>query len=130
MITEDYVSFEIAKLLKEKGFDIPCHYEYHANSHVLGLHRKAKNFNGKEYQNLRTKWYSAPSQSLVMKWLREVYKINIEIFVYSKDYDGNLTYSADILLNGNRMILDNPIIYTKHEQVCEAAIKFCLEKLI
>ena len=27
-ITEDYVSFEIAKLLKEKGFDIPCDSYY------------------------------------------------------------------------------------------------------
>ena len=25
-ITEDYVSFKTAKLLKEKGFDIPCDY--------------------------------------------------------------------------------------------------------
>jgi hypothetical protein len=24
MITEDYVSFEVAKLLKEKGFNEPC----------------------------------------------------------------------------------------------------------
>ena len=28
MITEDYVSFETAKLLKEKGFDEPCVYVY------------------------------------------------------------------------------------------------------
>ena len=29
MITEDFVSFEVAKLLKEKGFDYPTlHYYY------------------------------------------------------------------------------------------------------
>ena len=28
MITEDYVSFEIAKLLKEKGFSEPCYTCY------------------------------------------------------------------------------------------------------
>ena len=28
MITEDYVSFETAKLLKEKGFDTDSHYYY------------------------------------------------------------------------------------------------------
>ena len=28
MITEDYVSFEIAKLLKEKGFDELCYQKY------------------------------------------------------------------------------------------------------
>ena len=29
MITEDYVSVEVAELLKEKGFDTPVNYEYH-----------------------------------------------------------------------------------------------------
>ena len=28
MITENYVSFEVAKLLKEKRFDAECNYEY------------------------------------------------------------------------------------------------------
>ncbi len=28
MITEDYVSFETAKLLKEKGFDELCYQKY------------------------------------------------------------------------------------------------------
>lgn len=26
IITEDYVSFEVAKLLKEKGFDVKCRW--------------------------------------------------------------------------------------------------------
>ena len=28
MITEDYVSFEVAKLLREKGFNEECEYFY------------------------------------------------------------------------------------------------------
>ena len=28
MITEDYCSFEVAKLLKENGFDVPCNHYY------------------------------------------------------------------------------------------------------
>ena len=28
MITEDYVDFSTAKLLKEKGFDEPCYMAY------------------------------------------------------------------------------------------------------
>ena len=37
MITEDYVSFETAKLLKEKGFDGPCYkvWETHGDSQTL-----------------------------------------------------------------------------------------------
>ncbi len=35
MITEDYVSFEVAKLLKEKGFDIPVWTRYEDNGEVI-----------------------------------------------------------------------------------------------
>jgi len=37
MITEDYVSFEIAKLLKEKGFDVPCIGRYSVRSKKFHL---------------------------------------------------------------------------------------------
>ena len=36
-ITEDYVSFEVAKLLKEKGFDEKCLRWYVANEPQEGL---------------------------------------------------------------------------------------------
>ena len=35
MVTEDYVSFEVAKLLKEKGFNIPVWTRYEDNNEVI-----------------------------------------------------------------------------------------------
>ena len=46
MIEEAYVSFEVAKLLKEKGFDIPVNYEYHYKISIPQFHKKKYNFNG------------------------------------------------------------------------------------
>lgn len=37
MITEDYVSFEVAKLLKDKGFDSPCMGRYSVRSKEFHL---------------------------------------------------------------------------------------------
>ncbi|WP_288888059.1 hypothetical protein [uncultured Eubacterium sp.] len=72
MITEDYCSYEVAKLLKEKGFDIFKPYGWdeelfdkeHPRNFSLG-------FDSKEH------WISCPSQSIAMKWLREVYGLHI-----------------------------------------------------
>lgn len=66
MKTEDYVSFETAKLLKEKGFDWKVHYNYHCFMQSPFFHRVAKNFNGPEYEGLSNQWYSAPT--LQMAW--------------------------------------------------------------
>lgn len=37
MITEDYVGFETAKLMKEKGFDEICYLGYNKNGEYIGL---------------------------------------------------------------------------------------------
>ena len=62
MIEESYCSFEIAKLLKEKGFDTPVNYEYHYKIMVPQFHRKKHNFNGIEYRNCSSEWYSVYRQ--------------------------------------------------------------------
>lgn len=80
MITEQYVTFETAKLLKEAGFDSPTRGIYRTNR--TGDHSFA------EYNIKQTvddlSWnagdgfqyeYSAPTQSLAARWLREVHHI-------------------------------------------------------
>ena len=68
MITEDYVSFEIAKLLKEKGFDEYCGY-YDKTGEYWDY--KTFNHKGDEY-------ISAPTLQMAMKWLRKVHNLSIE----------------------------------------------------
>jgi len=128
IITEEYVSFETAKLLKEKGFDEFCHayYEDKDNPNINLHSSKAINWN-------KTEFISKPTQQMAMRWLREVY--NICITVYPDKEKGYEAVLYDIKDNVE-IILQSFGIYGIHifgdsyEQAVEAAIKYCLENLI
>ena len=128
MITEDYVSYEVAKLLKEKGFDIPVRYEYHFVHNINQkpqFHRHLHNFNGEEYGRLRSKWYSAPTLQMACKWLREEKRLVISIDLnYS---DNSYSYIIDSIIE--HRIVGYGLGKT-YEEAVEAAIKVTLENLI
>lgn len=63
-ITEDYVSFEIAKLLKEKGFDEECSRWYVANEPQEGVVEKG--FGENQF------YINAPTHQMAMKWFRDI----------------------------------------------------------
>lgn len=71
---EDYVSLEIAKFLKEKGFNELCGYYFHTTG-VLhdSCHQKMSN------SQLLENWVSCPSLYQVQKWLRDKHNIHITI---------------------------------------------------
>lgn len=110
MITEDYVSFETAKLLKEKGFN-----ERTNMPHI------------DDYQRLVC---YIPTLQMAMKWLREEKKLYVNVWADPKDaenddfrtiyrmhvYDGTSNY-------GTRE-------FSKYEEACETGIRYCLENLI
>ena len=127
MITEDYVSFEVAKLLKEKGFDELCIFKYNSE----GVRVKA----GKaidEWQNseLDDNEYSCPSQSMAMKWLREEYNIFIQISAVLQDQPFGLHYRPSIQDYHAYARHDNFSEYVTYEQAVEVVLKYCLENLI
>ena len=83
---ETIVSFPVAKLAKEKGFDEIC-YSYYKNEELkLGPFCKTitSNLYGKrteifKYTNSENDNHiTAPTQSLLQKWLREEHQINVE----------------------------------------------------
>lgn len=131
MVTEDYVSFEIAKLLKEKGFD-DC-----ANSFLE---------NGNMFPTCivrRKEHYPAPTLQMAMKWLREVHGLHIDVFVgEDESYDADsviveqwhfwtyyiTTTDGEFVYNAYEEF--DVVEYQTHEEACEAAIKYCLEILI
>jgi len=134
MITEDYVSFETAKLLKEKGFDEDCHAHWDLTTETktpkIGLSVSSKNWN--------YKWnpiqfpISAPTHQMAMKWLREVHNIFIVIEPHMYDYinEKNSSYVASLWQGDN--YYENIISKDcpTYEETVEAAIKYCLENLI
>ena len=124
MITEDYVSFETAKLLKEKGFDkyplFPCYKE--DNGEFIDIPTTLDTIN--------YCFITAPTIQMTMKWLREVHKLFIELKM-SIDLIGNPHYAYSVLGFDGKYKREN---YTSFDwmfkDACEAAIKYCLEKLI
>jgi hypothetical protein len=119
-ITEDYVSFEIAKLLKEKGFDIICDKIYRMNGYLCPF----------EYSmNIKEEgYYLAPTLQMAMKWLREVHNIKINIFYNNSNYA--IEYFEPNTQTGVGEFVFIGDGYDVYEQACEVAIKYCLENLI
>ena len=124
MITEDYVSFETAKLLKEKGFDIPLNYFYNSN----GIKGYSTSYNWNQTTGDFPD-YSCPTLQMAMKWLREVHNISIEPLV---DFGSGDEYwwTADVGYIKKDGLIDELCGYNSYEAACEAAIKYCLENLI
>lgn len=141
MITEDYVSFEVAKLLKEKGF--PQDYDvYHSMI-----------YNEKDYEDeyeiqrmvTETQFIKAgtlssypvgvpepkcyaPTHQMALTWLREVHYIHIGINPISgKGYNATIYDVADFDDCG---IISDTEFFFHVEEAVEAALKYCLENLI
>ena len=130
MIKEAYCSKEVSILLKEKGFDIPVNYEYHYKITIPQFHRKKHNFNGIEYHNCSSEWYSAPTHQMAMTWLREVHKIFIEIGI-CMDLNGNYHYAYTILDKDCKYVRRGYTDFDwNYEDTVEAALKYVLENLI
>lgn len=128
MTTEDYVSFETAKLLKERGFDWDC-------KQVYDLVRPQSCADGKMYDNFPDKnpnayseLVSAPTLQMAMKWLREVHKIEIRV-IY--DNERLSWYGACNPMNElSQILLGFGRKSKSYEEACEEAIRYCLKKLI
>lgn len=84
------VSFETAKLAKQKGFDIPCNYWYNDtdtdmdenNNHII---RTGSLHNHNHPMDAVT--ISAPTLCVLHKWLRETFQIFVGINVNDFGHD-------------------------------------------
>jgi hypothetical protein len=116
---EDFVSLEIAKLLKEKGFDEDTICVY------IGRYLLIKG-EGKISNATDMPIIPAPTLQMAMKWLREVHNIFIQIELYSKHND----YCFELFQNTHRLMVEKREVYNSYESACEAAIEYCLTNLI
>ena len=131
-IEEDYVSFETAKLLKEKGFDAYIHLWYDENGEMFH----------KFHYEIKTNWrirhgqevYQCPTIQMAMKWLREVYKLSVRPrYDEVEDEKEHLHYAwfFDILsMNPYKTLVEPTQGYFSYEEACDMAIRYCLEHLI
>jgi len=153
MITEDYVSFETAKLLKEKGFDEPVQvyvktYNYPSDTVIQNIKKiTGKNmeqievhslFNSEDepfFNSVEGKdknLFAYPTLQMVMKWLREEY--SLEIYPYHNNPTiYNPKWWFEIIKYPNSIAeyeSGKDEEFDTYEEACEAAIKYCLENLI
>ena len=126
MIEEDYVSFETAKLLKEKGFDgdiTTYRDDFIQRGNVIIPLQEC----------LSKDRIKTSTLQMAMKWLREVHNIHCQIAPSIENGFHTGKYHAYI-----HKLTDNfpkdPLWFVSteksYEEACEAAIKYCLENLI
>lgn len=150
MITEDIVSFEVAKLLKQKGF--PQEYDkYHAK-----VYNEEDYIDEREVQRMvletvpvsagtlsnypvgvpEPKCY-APTYAKVLEWLRENY--NIYIMIEPHSFAGNkaVNYEVNYWFEGHYYepysIKGHPLenkAWCKYTDATNAIIDYCLTELI
>lgn len=117
-MNEDFVTYELAVKLKEKGFDYPCIGHYVNNQLYIAHYQNAFHSDNDESVD-------APTISQVLKWLRTEHKIYIYVerdtyhlmfrFVYEKDKPrGKFTSS----------------VYDDFEQAAFASIEYVLDNSI
>ena len=128
MITEDYVSFETAKLLKEKGFDLSEFYGKWAIDYDNIPHDE----NNTEGEIIIAEWhYPLITLQIAMKWLRKDHHLEIYPFHDAIQECNTWWYRIEKHIKGCCLTEhESDSIYNEYEEACEAAIKYCLENLI
>lgn len=145
IITENYVSFETAKLLKEKGFDertickyageggITERYYDDYRERVLSFDWKEGYLiepliEPKEQYEIIGDTISAPSQAMVMKWLREK---GIIIMPKPKCFNKKgkcYVWDCSIYLKNRHIKLQSG--FRSYEEACETAIKCAISTFV
>ena len=120
-IKEDYVSFETAKLLKEKGFNESCLKQYYNNGELSNVSIEAK-------YNTIDNQVSSPTLQMAMKWFLK--KHNIFICVLFLEESNGFGYTIENIITKKYITTSKNSSYKESEEAGEAAIKYCLENLI
>ena len=129
---DDFVNFDLAKKLKEKGFNVPFYFYYRTDDKLF---RHANITNPLVYgDEVDDEVIIAPTISQVLKWLREEKKIHIGIFLYDGKY-GPLIMSITQICEDdlfhkclNEDTTDEE--YNTYEQAFLAGVDYCLKNLI
>jgi hypothetical protein len=146
---ERLISFEIAKLAKEKGFKEEVYAYYYIKSEKENeLNYVISDYDPNEYKDILcdynsldafyfdTKNYvSASTQGLLQKWLRDVYNtiINLSAIPDHRDIDNKkLSFYYDILKDNDWIEeeLDeknsDPVYYATYEEALESGLEAAL----
>ncbi len=129
MIEEDYVSFEVAKLLKEKGFNEKLFTFYITDETKKEGYFQLMAFTDDKIDNNHSDYcYLAPTLQMAMKWILKKY--NTFICVLFLEESGGYGYTIENIIKKKYIATSKNSSYKEPEEACEAAIKYYLEHLI
>lgn len=118
-MTEELVTLETAKLLKEKGFNEYC-------KNVIDIDNILRETLYRTNENLPKQCFSLPTQSIAQKWLRETKDLHIGIC-----YSHKLFWYYEIMSVSNHVLVglaNRPSIhYNTYEEALEAGIQEALK---
>ena len=134
MIKERYVNLEVAKLLRDKGFDEECTKLYNINNGLVFEGDEACNSELTEISELITR----PTQAVACDWIEEKYNISIELWTGLFGYEmsvryakKNFTLTGEIINKEDMPFGDNSDgSWSNKEQAYNDMIKYVLINLI
>ena len=127
MIKEAYCSFEVSKLLKEKGFNEPCRSYFIDKVDYVDF-----SYSVEELTDLYMDVWEIlrPTHQMALAWLREEHHIFIEIGT-SVDLNGNYHFCYTILDNKCKYLTRGYTDFNfNYEDAVEAALEYSLKNLI
>jgi hypothetical protein len=131
---EDFVSYEIAVKLKEKGFKEQClaYYSkdsgfYYNASYGSDVENAFKSFNSRPNHICR-KRIDAPTISQVLKWLREKKKLHVSIMTFM--FRAGWCYEVVRLGENPNLVAAHRNSYSTYEKAAIAGIEYVLDNLI
>lgn len=135
MISEEYVSFEVAKLLKEKGFDSGCLSYYKYFESPITLYKgMAKEWSDSFHNHNEDSGYdkcSRPTLQMAFEWVLKKYDLYILLnpFIGSdgKCYYNLMLFKGD---NFNEPVYNNVNKEEDLKTAIKGSMKYCLENLV
>lgn len=121
MIHEEICTYEVAKLAKEKGFDENCSYVYNNDRVLLGV---------KGVRCWHKVEFTAPTQSLLQRWLREKGFGEVEVRHWPKTNKYPHHYGWEVKDNLGDLMSYSSKMFDTYELALEDALKYALENLV
>lgn len=135
-IKEAYCSFDVAKLLKEKGFKEFTLEGYDIKGKELDRITPFISWNEdplveQGFPNFKT--FAKPTHQMAMRWLREVHKLHIEIWpTYNMETEEHMGWGITVsdLSDFGGQYLGDASGYKTYEEAVEVALKESLENFV
>ena len=121
MIRDEIVTYEVAKLAKEKGFYGRSSYVYNSEKILLGV---------KGVVNWCKVEFVAPTQSLLQRWLREEKKVEVYVRHFEEANKYPHHFGTIITDDKGETLEIGGKMFDSYELALEDVLKYALENLV